>query len=208
MLSSRTLFERLLAMGENAPGCPTCESEHVMRRILMFAASTSSGGFRSSAPSGGGCAMPAAAACVAVTDLGDVVDIRTATLEDLAVIVDTAARSLDAEAMLRWSFGEERFEERIRRHFAHYDGEKRGEAGSDSPPTERGSRCGPPDAREEHEAIGPAPPGAENEILGDHADHHAAFWGWIEEHQPEEPLSYLSHSVWHPSDKAKASGAR
>jgi hypothetical protein len=44
-------------------------------------------------------------------------------LEDLPVIVETAARSLEAEAMLRWSFGEERFEERIRRHFTHYDGE-------------------------------------------------------------------------------------
>ena len=51
----------------------------------------------------------------------------------------------------------------------------------------------PPDAREEHEAIGPAPPGAEDEILGDHADHHAAFWGWVGEHEPQEPLSYLSH---------------
>ena len=50
-------------------------------------------------------------------------DIRTATPADVAVIADTAARSLDAEAMLRWSFGEERFEERIRQHFVHYDGE-------------------------------------------------------------------------------------
>ena len=31
------------------------------------------------------------------------------------------------------------------------------------------------------------------EILGDHADHHAAFWGWVGEHEPQEPLSYLSH---------------
>ncbi len=51
----------------------------------------------------------------------------------------------------------------------------------------------PPDAREEHEAIGPAPPGAEDEILGDHADLHAAFWEWVGEHEPQEPLSYLSH---------------
>ena len=51
------------------------------------------------------------------------VELRTATMDDLSVIVDTAARSLDAEAMLRWSFGEDRFEERIRQHFTHYDGE-------------------------------------------------------------------------------------
>ncbi len=51
----------------------------------------------------------------------------------------------------------------------------------------------PPDAREEHEAIGPAPDGAEDAILGDHADQHAAFWGWVGEHEPQEPLSYLSH---------------
>jgi putative FmdB family regulatory protein len=48
------LFERLRAMNEDAPACPTCESDRVMRRISMFAASTSSDGFRSSAPSGGG----------------------------------------------------------------------------------------------------------------------------------------------------------
>ena len=49
--------------------------------------------------------------------------MRTARPEDLATIVDTAARSLDTEGMLRWSFGEDRFEERIRHHFTHYDGE-------------------------------------------------------------------------------------
>ena len=57
------LFERLLSMGDDAPGCPSCESEHVMRRISMFAASTSSGGFRSSAPSGGGCACGGSCMC-------------------------------------------------------------------------------------------------------------------------------------------------
>lgn len=122
------------------------------------------------------------------------VQVRTATPEDLTVVVDTAARSLDAEAMLRWSFGEERFEERIRRHFSHYDGEN----------TRRGwirvaaDGAGiavwiPPGAREEHEAIGPAPPGGEAEILGDNAERHAAFWGWVGEHEPPEPLLYLSH---------------
>ena len=106
------------------------------------------------------------------------VDLRTATLEDLAVIVDTAARSLDAEAMLRWSFGEERFEERIRQHFTHYDGENARRGWIRLAADGAGIAVWiPPDAREEHEAIGPAPPGAENEILGDHADHHAAFWG-------------------------------
>src|SRR5438093_8884931 len=96
------------------------------------------------------------------------VDVRTATPEDLETIVDTAARSLDAEAMLRWSFGEEEFEERIRRHFAHYDGEnvRRGWVRI----AEGGAGIAvwiPSDARQEHEAIGPAPPGGEAAILGD-----------------------------------------
>lgn len=122
------------------------------------------------------------------------VKVRTATPEDLATVVDTAARSLDAEVMLRWSFGEEGFEERIRRHFTHYDGEnvRRGWVRL----ADDGAGVAawiPPDAREEHEAIGPAPPGGEAEILGDHAEHWGAFWGWIGEHEPSEPLLYLSH---------------
>ena len=32
--------------------------------------------------------------------------IRTATAKDLPAVVETAARSLDAETMLRWSFGD------------------------------------------------------------------------------------------------------
>ena len=115
-------------------------------------------------------------------------------MDDLPVIVDTAARSLDAEAMLRWSFGEVRFEKRIRQHFTHYDGEnlRRGWIRS----ADGGAGIAvwiPPDARAEHEAIGPAPPGAEQEILGDHAARHAEFWGWVGEHEPAEPLNYLSH---------------
>jgi GNAT superfamily N-acetyltransferase len=51
----------------------------------------------------------------------------------------------------------------------------------------------PPDAREEHEAIGPAPPGGVAEILGKSAPRHAAFWGWVGKHEPLEPLLYLSH---------------
>jgi ribosomal protein S18 acetylase RimI-like enzyme len=122
------------------------------------------------------------------------VKVRTATPEDLATVVDTAARSLDAEAMLRWSFGEERFEERIRRHFTHYDGEnvRRGWVRIAA----EGAGIAvwiPPEAREEHDAIGPAPPGGEAEILGDNAEHWAAFWGWVGEHEPPEPLLYLSH---------------
>jgi ribosomal protein S18 acetylase RimI-like enzyme len=120
--------------------------------------------------------------------------VRTATPDDLTAIVDTAARSLEAEAMLRWSFGEERFEERIRRHFTHYDGVnvRRGWIRV----ADDGAGIAvwiPPDAREEHEAIRPAPPGDEVEILGDHAERHAAFWGWVGGHEPLEPLLYLSH---------------
>ena len=135
------------------------------------------------------------------------VELRTATLEDLPVIVDTAARALGAEAMLRWSFGEERFEERIRRHFRHYDGENARRGWIRLAADGAGMAVWiPPDAREEHEAIGPAPPGTENEILGDHADRHAAFWGWIEEHQPEEPLSYLSHICVAPERQGEGLG--
>jgi ribosomal protein S18 acetylase RimI-like enzyme len=120
--------------------------------------------------------------------------VRTATPEDLAVIVDTAARSLDAEAMLRWSFGEERFEERIRRHFTHYDGYNARRGWIRVAADGAGIAVWiPPDAREEHEAIGPAPQGGEVEILGDNAERHTAFWGWIGEHEPAERLLYLSH---------------
>jgi hypothetical protein len=96
------------------------------------------------------------------------VEVRTATPDDLAVIVDTAARSLHAEAMLRWSFGEERFEERIRRHFTHYDGENARRGWIRLAADGAGIAVWvPPEGREEHEAIGPAPEGAEDEILGD-----------------------------------------
>ena len=135
------------------------------------------------------------------------VGLRTATLEDLAVIVDTAARSLDSEAMLRWSFGEERFEERIRRHFTHYDGENVRRGWIRLAADGAGMAVWiPPDARAEHEAIGPAPLGDENELLGDHANHHAAFWGWVEEHQPEEPLRYLSHICVAPERQGQGLG--
>jgi ribosomal protein S18 acetylase RimI-like enzyme len=121
-------------------------------------------------------------------------EVRTATTGDLAAVVETAARSLDAEAMLRWSFGEERFEERIRRHFTHYDGEniRRGwvRLAADGAGI---AAWIPPGVREEHEAIGPAPVGDETAILGGNAQRHAAFWGWVGEHEPQEPLLYLSH---------------
>ena len=134
--------------------------------------------------------------------------LRTATLQDLSVVVDTAARSLAAEAMLRWSFGEERFDERIRKHFRHYDGEnvRRGWTRL----AEDGSGIAvwiPPDAREEHDAIGPAPPGAEVAILGENAARHAAFWGWVEEHQPDEPLCYLSHIGVAPEQQGRGLGS-
>ena len=136
------------------------------------------------------------------------VQVRTATPEDLAIIVDTAARSLDAEAMLRWSFGEERFEERIRRHFTHYDGENARRGWIRMAADGAGIAVWiPPDAREEHEAIGPAPPGAEAEILGDNAERHAAFWGWIGEHEPPEPLLYLSHVGVVPEHQGEGLGS-
>jgi Acetyltransferase (GNAT) family. len=136
------------------------------------------------------------------------VEVRTATVKDLASIVDTAARSLDAEAMLRWSFGEERFEERIRRHFTYYDGEnaRRGWIRVIAD----GAGIGvwiPPGSREEHEAIGPAPPGGTQEILGDHAERHAAFWGWVGEHEPAEPLLYLSHIGVAPEHQREGLGS-
>ena len=134
-------------------------------------------------------------------------NVRNATPEDLATVVDTAARSLADEAMLRWSFGEDGFRERIRRHFAHYDGEnvRHGwvRVAAD------GAAIAvwiPPGSREEHEAIGPAPPGGEVEILGDHAERFAAFWGWVGEHEPAEPLLYLSHIAIVPERQREGLG--
>lgn len=120
--------------------------------------------------------------------------IRTAAIEDLPTVVETAARSLDTEAMLRWSFGEEDFERRIRRHFTHYDGENVRHGWVRVAEDGAGIAVWiPPDAREAHEAIGPAPPGREAEILGDHVERHVGFWTWVGRHEPEEPLLYLSH---------------
>jgi ribosomal protein S18 acetylase RimI-like enzyme len=122
------------------------------------------------------------------------VDVRTATLDDLPAIVDTAARAFEKEAMLRWSFGEDGFEDRIRRHFRHYDAENARRGWIRVIADGAGFAVWiPPDAREEHETIGPAPADAVTEIMGDHAEHHAAFWGWVDEHQPREPFAYLSH---------------
>ena len=112
-----------------------------------------------------------------------------------AIIVDTAARSLDAEAMLRWSFGEERFEERVRAALRALRRRER------TPRVDRAGRrrCGhrsvdssPTPARSTRRS-GPPRRVPRTAVLGDHADHHAAFWGWVGEHEPQEPLSYLSH---------------
>jgi ribosomal protein S18 acetylase RimI-like enzyme len=135
------------------------------------------------------------------------VEVRTATPQDLAVVVETAARSLDGEAMLRWSFGQERFEERIRRHFAHYDGENLRRGWIRLAAEGAGIAVWiPPDAREEHEAIGPAPPGEETDILSTHVDHHASFWGWVGAHEPDEPLYYLSHIGVMPERQGEGMG--
>jgi ribosomal protein S18 acetylase RimI-like enzyme len=135
------------------------------------------------------------------------VDVRTATLEDLDVVVDTAARALDDEAMLRWSFGEDAFGERIRRHFAHYDGANVRNGWVRV--VEDGAGIAvwiPPDAAEQHEAIGPAPaddPG----ILGDHAQRHADFWTWVAGYEPTEPLLYLSHVAIAPERQRAGLGS-
>ena len=135
-------------------------------------------------------------------------EVRTATAQDLPIIVETAARSLHAEAMLRWSFGEERFEERIRRHFAYYDGENARRGWIRIADDGAGIAVWiPPASREEHEAIGPAPPGDEAEMLGDHAERHAAFWGWVGEHEPLEPLLYLSHIGVAPERQGEGLGS-
>ena len=122
-------------------------------------------------------------------------DIRTATPADVAVVADTAARAFDAEAMLRWSFGEERFEERIRKHFLHYDGENVRRGWVRMAADGAGIAVWiPPDAREEHETIGPTPAGRRGGRSSAITPiSHAAFWGWVGEHEPQEPLSYLSH---------------
>jgi len=134
--------------------------------------------------------------------------IRTATLEDLPIVIETAATSLDGEAMLRWSFGEDRFAERIRRHFTHYDGENVRHGWVRIADDGAGIAVWiPPEAREEHAAIGPAPTGGEPEILGDHVEGFASFWDWIGEHEPEEPLLYLSHIGVAPSRQRSGLGS-
>ncbi|MEO8477290.1 MAG: GNAT family N-acetyltransferase [Actinomycetota bacterium] len=136
------------------------------------------------------------------------VDLRTANRGDIEAVVDTAARALDAEAMLRWSFGEQRFEERIRRHFAHYDGENVRRGWVRLVADGAGIAVWiPPEAREEHGAIPAAPPGQEAEILGDHTDRHAEFWSWVEAHEPPEPLLYLSHIAVVPERQGRGLGS-
>jgi ribosomal protein S18 acetylase RimI-like enzyme len=134
--------------------------------------------------------------------------VRVATMEDLAVVADTAARSLDGEAMLRWSFGETRFRDRIGRHFAYYEAEniRRGWVQVAA----EGAAIAvwiPPDSRDEHETIGAAPPGEEAEILGDHIQRHRAFWEWVGAHEPSEPLRYLSHIAVAPERQAQGLGS-
>jgi ribosomal protein S18 acetylase RimI-like enzyme len=133
-------------------------------------------------------------------------EIRTATIADVETVADTAARALDDEAMLRWSFGQDRFEQRIREHFLHYDG------GNVAHGLVRVIQDGAgiavwiaPEAREAHEAIGPAPAG-DTGILGDHAERHLAFWTWVDEHEPREPLLYLSHIAIAPERQGEGLG--
>ena len=57
-----SLFERLRGMHDADPACPNCDSTHVMRRISVFAASTS-GGVRNSGPAGSGCACGGGCMC-------------------------------------------------------------------------------------------------------------------------------------------------
>jgi ribosomal protein S18 acetylase RimI-like enzyme len=140
--------------------------------------------------------------------LGLVVSVRTATPEDLAIVAETAARAFDGEAMLRWSFAEDRFQERLRRHFTHYDGENIRHGWVRMTADGAGIAVWvPPDAREEFEAIGPAPAGQEEEMLGGNAERRAAFWGWVEEHEPAEPFLYLSHIGVVPERQGQGLGA-
>ena len=134
--------------------------------------------------------------------------IRTATPEDLDTVVETAARSLDTEAMLRWSFGEEDFAKRIRRHFTHYNGENLRHGWIRLIDDGAGIAVWiPPEGREEHEGIAPAPPGQEVEILGTSAERHAAFWGWVGEREPPEPLVFLSHIGVVPEHQGEGLGS-
>lgn len=121
-------------------------------------------------------------------------EVRIATLEDVSRVVETMASSLADEAMLRWSFPEDDFDTRIRRHFSYYDGEttRRGWVRL----VEDGAGAAvwiPHDRREEDAGIGPAPRGGETPILGDRVERHASFWTWVEHRRPEEPHEYLSH---------------
>jgi ribosomal protein S18 acetylase RimI-like enzyme len=136
-----------------------------------------------------------------------VLEVRTATLEDVPRIAETMASAMHGEAMLHWSFGTEGFATRIRRHFAHFDGEltRRGWFRL----VEDGAGAAvwiPPDQREEEETITPAPPGEEEEILGGNAERWLAFWTWVEHHRPEEPHAYLSHIGVHPSRQGRGLG--
>lgn len=122
------------------------------------------------------------------------IEVRLAVLGDLPRVVDTVARALDDEAMLRWSFPADDFEARIRRHFTHYDGENTRRGWVEVARHAAGVAVWiPGEAREEHDAIGAAPPGEEAAILGDRAAHHTAFWTWVDGHRPPEAHAYLSH---------------
>jgi len=135
-------------------------------------------------------------------------EIRTATLDDVPSVVDTMATALANEAMLRWSYPEDDFEGRIHRHFSYYDREltRRGwvriiDGGAGA------AVWIPHDMREEDAAIGAAPPGGEESILGSRADRHASFWTWVEEHRPETPHEHLSHIGVAPNKQGTGLGS-
>lgn len=121
-------------------------------------------------------------------------EIRTATLDDAPQVATTMATALADEAMLRWSFPEDDFEGRIHRHFSYYDRETTRRGWVRIADDGAGAAVWiPHDQREEDAAIGAAPPGEEEPILGNRVERHASFWTWVEDHRPEEPLEHLSH---------------
>jgi ribosomal protein S18 acetylase RimI-like enzyme len=135
-------------------------------------------------------------------------EVRTATLEDAPRVADTMARAFVGEAMLRWSFPGDDFEARLRRHFSYFDTELTRRGWVRIVAEAAGAAVWvPSDGREEEGTIGAAPPNGEGPILGDRAEHHEAFWTWVEERRPDEPHVHLSHIGVAPERQGQGLGS-